>query len=120
MENASAKSKPPLATLQTADVAFDGERCVSRRFGDIYFSADGPDEVRRVFLAPAAVAERAQASDQRFTITELGFGTGLNLVVAAGATRACISCRSNATRCHAPTWRARSAPGGTTTRSSTR
>ncbi|MCY3811332.1 MAG: tRNA (5-methylaminomethyl-2-thiouridine)(34)-methyltransferase MnmD [Gammaproteobacteria bacterium] len=88
MENASAKSKPPLATLQTADVAFDGERCVSQRFGDIYFSADGPDEVRRVFLAPAAVAERAQASDRRFTITELGFGTGLNLVVAAGATRA--------------------------------
>ena len=88
MENASVKSKPSPATLPTADVAFDGERCVSRRFGDIYFSADGPDEVRRVFLAPAAVAERAQASDKRFTIAELGFGTGLNLVVAAAATRA--------------------------------
>lgn len=88
MENASAKSKPSSATLPTADVDFDGERCVSRRFGDIYFSADGPDEVRRVFLAPAAVAERAQASSQRLTIAELGFGTGLNLVVAAAATRA--------------------------------
>ena len=79
MENASAKS----TILPTADVDFDGVRCVSRRFGDIYFSADGPDEVRRVFLAPAAVAERAQASDQAFTIAELGFGTGLNFVVAA-------------------------------------
>ena len=74
--------------LPTADVDFDGDRCVSRQFGDIYFSADGPDEVRRVFLAPAAVAERAQASDQPFTIGELGFGTGLNLVVAAADTRA--------------------------------
>ena len=82
MENASRYA------LQTADVAFDGERCVSRRFGDIYFSADGPDEVRRVFLAPAAVVERAQASDRPFTIAELGFGTGLNLVVAAAVTRA--------------------------------
>ena len=82
MENASGNA------LQTADVAFDGERCISRRFGDVYFSADGPDEVRRVFLAPAAVAERSQACDQPFTIAELGFGTGLNLVVAAAATRA--------------------------------
>ncbi|MCY4014422.1 MAG: tRNA (5-methylaminomethyl-2-thiouridine)(34)-methyltransferase MnmD [Gammaproteobacteria bacterium] len=82
MENASGNA------LQTADVAFEGDRCVSRRFGDVYFSADGPDEVRRVFLAPAAVAERAQARDQPFTIAELGFGTGLNLVVAAAATRA--------------------------------
>ena len=88
MENASGKSRPSTVTLPTAEVDFDGERCVSKRFGDIYFSADGPDEVRRVFLAPAAVAERAQASDQHFTIAELGFGTGLNLVVAAAATRA--------------------------------
>ena len=84
--NPSQEGRP--VTLQTADVDFDGERCVSPQFGDVYFSADGPDEVRRVFLAPAAVAERAQASDQPFTIAELGFGTGLNLVVAAAATRA--------------------------------
>ena len=37
---------------------------------------------------PAAVAERAATSSQTFTIAELGFGTGLNLVVAAAATRA--------------------------------
>lgn len=85
MQIASAKSP---VTLPTADVDFDGGRPVSRRFGDVYYSADGPDEVRRVFLGPAAVAERAQASDQPFTIAELGFGTGLNLVVVAAATRA--------------------------------
>lgn len=85
MQIASGKSA---VTLPTADVDFDGGRPVSRRFGDVYYSADGPDEVRRVFLGPAAVAERAQESDQPFTIAELGFGTGLNLVVAAAATRA--------------------------------
>ena len=84
----SQEDRPSLATLPTADVDFDGDRCVSRQFGDIYFSADGPDEVRRVFLAPASVAERAQASARGFTIAELGFGTGLNFVVAAEATRA--------------------------------
>ena len=88
MENASGKSRPSATTLTTAEVDFDGERCVSRRFGDVYFSADGPGEVGRVFLAPAAVAERAKASSKTFTIAELGFGTGLNLVVAAAATRA--------------------------------
>lgn len=71
-----------------ADVDFDGGRPVSTRFGDVYYSADGPDEVRRVFLAPAAVAERVRGSDRPFTIAELGFGTGLNLVVAAAAARA--------------------------------
>ena len=88
MENASGISRPSTVALPTAEVDFDGERCVSKRFGDIYFSADGPDEVHRVFLAPAAVGERAQASAHAFTIAELGFGTGLNLVVAAAATRA--------------------------------
>ena len=85
MQIASGKSA---VTLPTADIDFNGGRPVSRQFGDVYYAADGPDEVRRVFLAPAAVAERAQESDQPFTITELGFGTGLNLVVAAAVTRA--------------------------------
>lgn len=88
MQIASGKSGPSATTLHTADVDFDGGRPVSRRFGDVYYSADGPDEVRRVFLAPAAVAERARESRQPFTIAELGFGAGLNLVVAAAATRA--------------------------------
>jgi tRNA 5-methylaminomethyl-2-thiouridine biosynthesis bifunctional protein len=52
----------------------------SGRFGDVYFSAqDGLAESRAVFLEgcglPQAWAGRAQ-----FTVAELGFGTGLNIV----------------------------------------
>lgn len=51
----------------------------SGRFDDVYFSReDGLAETRAVFLAgcdlPAAWAGR-----QRFTVAELGFGTGLNI-----------------------------------------
>jgi tRNA 5-methylaminomethyl-2-thiouridine biosynthesis bifunctional protein len=52
----------------------------SRRFGDVYFSsADGLAESQAVFLAgcglPLAWAGRA-----RFTVGELGFGSGLNIL----------------------------------------
>src|ERR1700749_2756366 len=51
----------------------------SRLYDDVYFSAeDGLAEARAVFLAgcglPGAWAGRA-----RFTVGELGFGTGLNI-----------------------------------------
>ena len=53
----------------------------SRRFGDVYFSAeDGAGESRHVFLdgigAPATWAGR-----RRFTIIETGFGSGLNFAL---------------------------------------
>ncbi len=73
--------------LEAAEVDFDGGRPVSRRFGDIYYDAAGADEVARVFLAPAAIAERTQAADATFMIAELGFGTGLSFAVAAAACR---------------------------------
>jgi tRNA 5-methylaminomethyl-2-thiouridine biosynthesis bifunctional protein len=52
----------------------------SQRFGDIYFSREGGlDETRAVFLEgcglPQAYADRAH-----FTVGELGFGTGLNIL----------------------------------------
>lgn len=55
----------------------------STEFDDIYFSPDdGPAETEHVFLRgnnlPAAWDGRA-----RFTIAELGFGTGLNFLLAA-------------------------------------
>lgn len=56
---------------------------VSGEFGDVYFShADGLAESRHVFIAGNHLAERlaALAFDQCFTIAELGFGTGLNLL----------------------------------------
>ena len=76
----SATSPQPLTA---AEVDFDGERPVSRAFGDVYYDADGPAEVVRVFLAPAAFEARTVDPTGSLTVGELGFGTGLNFVVAA-------------------------------------
>ena len=73
--------------LTPARVDFDGERPVSRAFGDVYYDADGPAEVARVFLGPAAFESRTADPAGTFTVGELGFGTGLNFVVAARAAR---------------------------------
>jgi len=52
---------------------------VSGRFGDVYFSReDGLAESRAVFLAGCGLPE-AWAGRDRFTVAELGFGTGLNI-----------------------------------------
>ena len=59
---------------------------VSDAFDDIYFSGDGADETTHVFLHGNALPERWQNAP-RFTIGELGFGTGLNFLVAADAWR---------------------------------
>ncbi|MDN5566481.1 MAG: tRNA (5-methylaminomethyl-2-thiouridine)(34)-methyltransferase MnmD [Psychrobacter sp.] len=56
---------------------------VSREFGDVYFShADGLAESRYVFIEGNNLPERLAnlAPLQSFTIGELGFGTGLNLL----------------------------------------
>ena len=60
---------------------------VSRRFDDPYFSLDnGLEETRHVFLAGNDLPERFV---NRFQIAELGFGTGLNFLVALAAWREC-------------------------------
>jgi tRNA 5-methylaminomethyl-2-thiouridine biosynthesis bifunctional protein len=52
----------------------------SRRFGDVYFSsADGLAESRAVFLAGCGLPQ-AWAGRRRFTVGELGFGSGLNVL----------------------------------------
>jgi tRNA 5-methylaminomethyl-2-thiouridine biosynthesis bifunctional protein len=52
----------------------------SRLFGDIYFSnADGLAESRAVFLTGCGLPW-AWAGRQRFTVGELGFGSGLNIL----------------------------------------
>ena len=52
----------------------------SRRHGDIYFSAmDGLGETRAVFLQGCGLPE-AWRGRRRFTVGEIGFGTGLNIV----------------------------------------
>ena len=54
----------------------------SRRFGDIYHSADGGlEESREVFLRGNGLPERWKGRD-RFVVGETGFGTGLNILLA--------------------------------------
>ena len=56
---------------------------VSGEFGDVYFSqADGLAETRHVFLTHNQLPDRLanMSARQCFTIAELGFGTGLNLL----------------------------------------
>ena len=51
----------------------------SRRFGDIYYSPDdGLGESRAVFLSGCHLPQ-AWMGRERFTVLELGFGTGANI-----------------------------------------
>jgi tRNA 5-methylaminomethyl-2-thiouridine biosynthesis bifunctional protein len=50
-------------------------------FGDIYFSGDGHAETHHVFLDGNELASRFQSALQ-FSIGELGFGVGLNILAA--------------------------------------
>lgn len=61
---------------------------VSGRFGDVYFSReDGLAESRAVFLAGCGLPD-AWAGAARFTVAELGFGTGLNVAALISLWRA--------------------------------
>jgi len=52
----------------------------SRLYGDVYFSTeDGLAEARAVFLQGCGLPQR-WAGRQHFTVAELGFGTGLNIL----------------------------------------
>src|SRR5438270_11197068 len=60
-------------------VVWEGESPRSRLHGDVYFSRDdGLAESRAVFLAGCGLPQ-AWAGRRRFTVGELGFGTGLNI-----------------------------------------
>ncbi len=74
---------PP--AIETADIVWSNEgQPSSRRFGDIYYSADsGIEESRYVFLAQNNVRDRLLSSGKtHFCIAETGFGTGLNFLCA--------------------------------------
>lgn len=63
----------------------DADEPRSGRFGDVYFSTeDGLAESRSVFLAGCGLPE-AWAGRRNFTVGELGFGTGLNIVALLDA-----------------------------------
>lgn len=73
-------------THSTADLEWRKDSVpVSRQFDDPYYSLDnGLGEARHVYLAGNALPERFKPG---FHIAELGFGTGLNMLVALMAWR---------------------------------
>lgn len=73
-------------TDQTADVEWRDGVPVSMRFQDPYYSLEnGLAETRHVFLGGNGLPDRIVPG---FQIAELGFGTGLNLLVTLAAMRA--------------------------------
>lgn len=77
-------AEPPSAALEWTE---HGPR--SRRFGDVFFSAeDGLAESRAVFLQGCGLPD-AWSGRSRFTVAELGFGTGLNIAALLDLWRRC-------------------------------
>jgi tRNA 5-methylaminomethyl-2-thiouridine biosynthesis bifunctional protein len=93
--------------LTPARIRYQDDQPYSLDFEDIYHAADGAAEVRRVFLEPCRIAglatERAGHPHPAMAVVrigELGFGSGLNFVMAAeaclaaGARLQFVSCES--------------------------
>ena len=71
----------------------------SPEFDDVYFSSQGAiEETNHVFIAGNHLVEDWQSKKQnKFTLVELGFGTGLNFLVAASHWQKCLQSASEPT-----------------------
>src|SRR5579864_8113654 len=71
----------PMNPSPASPVSFDADGVPrSSRYGDVYFSREGGlAESRAVFLAGCGLPQR-WSDRRRFTVAELGFGTGLNVL----------------------------------------
>lgn len=69
---------PPLPDLDWPD-SQNSAAPFARDIGDVYFSGEGLSEKRAVFLGGCGLPE-GWAERENFTVGELGFGTGLNLL----------------------------------------
>jgi tRNA 5-methylaminomethyl-2-thiouridine biosynthesis bifunctional protein len=78
----------PLQPPAESPVVWDADGAPrSRAFGDVYFSsADGLAEARAVFLTGCHLPQAWSGRD-RFTVGELGFGSGLNILALLDAWR---------------------------------
>jgi len=70
---------PPLPDLDFNTLEDGGVAPFARGHGDVYFSGEGLSEKRAVFLVGCGLPE-GWAGREHFTVGELGFGTGLNLL----------------------------------------
>ena len=72
--------------IEPARLTFGDSTPRSLTYDDVYFDRTHAQGIERMFFAPAAIARRAAAAT-RFTIGELGFGTGANFLHAYRQTR---------------------------------
>ena len=70
---------PPLPDLEFTDLESQGALPFARGHDDVYFSGEGLDEKRAVFLDGCGLPQ-AWWGREHFVVGELGFGTGLNLL----------------------------------------
>ena len=68
--------------IAPADLAWRDKEPFAPQYDDIYYSGDGLEEFRRVFLNPSELLSR-QDLGGCLQVAELGFGTGLNFVLCA-------------------------------------
>ncbi len=72
----------PSEVIAQACLGWHDRQPYAEAYQDIYHAKDGPLEVRRVFIEPSRLPDRARRQ-RELLIGELGFGTGLNFAVAA-------------------------------------
>ncbi|MEM6650860.1 MAG: bifunctional tRNA (5-methylaminomethyl-2-thiouridine)(34)-methyltransferase MnmD/FAD-dependent 5-carboxymethylaminomethyl-2-thiouridine(34) oxidoreductase MnmC, partial [Pseudomonadota bacterium] len=74
-----------MSKIKTPQISFDGKGLTSTEFDDIYFQPEnGLAETCHVFLEGNDLSKRFSALPPggNFVVGELGFGTGLNFLVA--------------------------------------
>ena len=70
--------------IEAAQLTWRDGQPYSENYEDIYHPANGPQEVKRIFIGPGGLPQLARERD-RICVGELGFGTGLNFAVTAEA-----------------------------------
>ena len=68
--------------LEAAEIEWIGQRPYSPLYGDIYYDGNGVKEFYSVHWDPIRAKKTIRTSNH-FTIVELGFGSGLNFLLAA-------------------------------------
>ena len=70
--------------IEAAALEWQNNEPFASHYDDIYYSGDGEEEFRRVFLEPSELLSRRDLGDC-LQVAELGFGTGLNFVLCSEA-----------------------------------
>ena len=83
--------------VKTNDCSFDNNNVRSKEYDDIFFQKDGVDESEYVFFDQNNIQEKFNKlkPNSSFTIGEIGFGLGLNFLIAIKKWRKSNSIKNN-------------------------